>query len=356
MGLLYTKMKIFHFKEKIDSLPKENPVILSPLYVRIKPTNVCNHSCSYCSYRQDNLQLGRDMVTRDFIPKEKMLEIIDDLVEMGVKAVTFSGGGEPFCYPYLLDALKKLIKTKIKFACLTNGSLLQDELAEIFAHYATWLRISIDGWDDESYSRYRNVPKGEFTKVMNNIMRFKKIGGKCYLGIYLVVDKTNAGHVYDAIKRTKEIGANSIKISPCIVSDSAEENNNYHAPLVPQVKEQVAKAIADFSDDHFEIFDAYHLLDDKFKKDYSWCPYLQILLVIGADQNVYSCQDKAYNLEEGLLGSIKNIRFRDFWFSGKDKFFKINPSRHCQHHCTANAKNKLILEYLQADPGHLEFV
>ena len=36
------------------------------------------------------------MVARDFIPKAKMMEIIDDLVDMGVKAVTFSGGGDPF--------------------------------------------------------------------------------------------------------------------------------------------------------------------------------------------------------------------------------------------------------------------
>jgi len=43
------------------------------------------------------------------------------------------------------------------------------------------VRVSIDGWDDESYSSYRNVEKGEFTKVMRNIENFKKINGKCYL-------------------------------------------------------------------------------------------------------------------------------------------------------------------------------
>ena len=108
MGHLYTHMKIFHYKDKLESLPRESDVILAPLHIRIKPTNVCNHNCRYCAYRMDDLQLGKDMNVRDYIPRDKMIEIIDDIIEMGVNAVTFSGGGEPFCYPYLLDAVERL--------------------------------------------------------------------------------------------------------------------------------------------------------------------------------------------------------------------------------------------------------
>ena len=355
-SLLYTKMKVFHFKDKIDSLPRENKIIFPPLHIRIKPTNVCNHNCRYCAYRVDNLQLGKDMAIRDYIPREKMLEIIDDLKEMRVKAVTFSGGGEPFCYPYLLEVVKKLIKSNIKFATLTNGSLLQGEIAEIFAHKATWVRISMDGWDNESYSSYRRVRLGEFERVLGNILSFKKLGGRCYLGVSLIIDKNNATHIYDLILRLHEAKVNSVKISPCIVSNSGDKNNEYHKPLLNIVKEQVSRVVADFTGNGLEIFDSYHLLDGKFKKDYNWCPYLQILPVIGADLNIYPCQDKAYNLKEGLIGSIKNKRFRDFWVSDKNNFFKINPAKNCNHHCVANEKNKFILDYLNADKEHLEFV
>lgn len=356
MGLLYTKLKIFHFKEKVDSLPREVASMLPSLHIRIKPTNICGHNCWYCAYKADNLQLGKDMVKKDFIPKEKMMEIIDDIIEMGVKAVTFSGGGDPFYYPYLLDAVKKLSQSPVKFASLTNGSRLQGEVAEIFAKHGTWLRISIDGWDDESYAKYRGVKVGEFTKVMNNIEAFKKLGGNCYLGISLIVDRENAGHVYEFIGRLKNVGVNSVKVSPCIVSNDGAENNAYHQTIFELVKENTQRAIADLSDEHFEIYDSYHALEAKFKKEYDWCPYLQILPVIGADLNIYPCQDKAYNLEEGLIGSIKDQRFKDFWFSDKNKFFQINPSKVCNHHCVANEKNKMVLEYLNADEEHLGFV
>lgn len=354
-GLLYSKMKIFHFTDKIESLAKDSDII-SPIHIRIKPTNVCNHNCSYCAYRVDSLQLGQDISLRDFIPKRKMLEIVDDIAQMGVKAVTFSGGGEPFCYPYLTEAVKLLINSKIKFSSLTNGSMLNKELAELFSHNASWLRVSIDGWDDKSYSFYRRVPYGEFSKVMRNIENFKKLGGSCYLSISLIIDRNNAFHIYAFSKRLKDIGVDSLKVSPCIISNSAKINNEYHKQIFGRVKNQLCKAIDNLADNNFEIFDAYHELDEKFEKDYTWCPYLQILPIIGADLNVYPCQDKAYNFKDGLIGSIKHRRFKNFWYSGKKKFFKINPSMVCKHHCVANAKNKLIMEYLEANPDHLDFV
>ncbi|MDX9714322.1 MAG: radical SAM protein [Dissulfurispiraceae bacterium] len=356
MGLLYTKMKIFHFHEKIESLPEQSDLIKAPVQIRIKPTNVCSHNCSYCAYRAENLQLGKDMLKSDLIPQSKMIEIIDDCEEIGVKSITFSGGGDPFHYPYLSDAVKRLSKTKIKFASLTHGAKLEGELAEQFAYNATWIRISIDGWDDESYAHYRSVKIGEFSKVLNNIEKFAKLGGKCYLGVVLVVDQFNASHVYEQIKRFSGIGVNSVKISPCIVSNSGSENNAYHSSIFKLVKAQIKKATAEFANRDLEIFDSYHILDEKFTKYYHWCPYLQIVPVIGADLNVYSCHDKAYNMESGMLGSIKDMRLKDFWLHDKGKFFKIDPSIHCNHHCVMNTNNKLIIEYLDADRDHLEFV
>lgn len=356
MELLYSKMKIFHFKDKLDSLPREKNIILPPLHIRIKPTNMCSHNCWYCGYRRENIQLGKDMVKKDYIPREKMMEIVDDILDMGVRAVTFSGGGDPFDYPFLLEGIKKLSQSPIKFASLTNGTKLKGEIAEIFAHYGTWLRISIDGWDDESYSQYRRVSRGEFTKVMKNMEDFKKMNGKCRLGIYIVVDNKNTPHIYVLIKRLKDIGVDSVKIAPCLVSDSGKENNKYHAPIFNLVKAQIQRATEEFAGKEFEIFDSYHEQLETFKKEYKWCPYIQINPVIGADLNVYSCHDKAYNLEQGLLGSIKNQRFKDFWFSDKNNFFRINPTVSCNHHCVVNEKNKLILDYLNVDEGHLEFV
>jgi MoaA/NifB/PqqE/SkfB family radical SAM enzyme len=230
------------------------------------------------------------------------------------------------------------------------------EVAEIFAHHATWLRVSMDGWNDDSYREYRGCGDGEFSKIIDNMRSFKRLGGKCYLGVSYIVDQKNATHIFEFVKQMKDIGVDSVKIAPCVVSNNGEENNTYHRPIFDLAKEQSQRAVAELSETSFEVYDSYHALDDKFAKDYSWCPYLQILPIIGADQNIYSCQDKAYNLSNGLIGTINDKRFKDYWLSDKSKFYKINPSKVCNHHCVANHKNKLVFEYLDADGEHICFV
>ncbi len=140
------------------------------------------------------------------------------------------------------------------------------------------------------------------------------------------------------------------------MSNRGGVNNLYHEGFCGRVKEQIGRAIDEFESDDFEVFDSYHEQLESFAKDYGWCPYMQLLPVIGADQNVYSCQDKAYNLECGLLGSIKDCGFGEFWQAGKGKFFKISPLRDCNHHCVADGKNRLLLNYLNADKEHMAFV
>jgi hypothetical protein len=72
---------------------------------------------------------------------------------------------------------------------------------------------------------------------------------------------------------------------------------------------------------------------------------------------VYTCQDKAYT-NSGLLGSIRERSFAEFW-AGDDlrqALLRLNPSCDCRHHCVAHAKNLMLLDYLQADRDHLDFV
>lgn len=353
---LYTSLKIFHYQEKLDSLPLGSGEVRAPVHIRIKPTNICNHGCSYCAYRDKDLQLGQDMVIKDKIPADKMAEIVEDCIEMGVKAVTFSGGGEPFCYPHLAETAKALADGGISIASLTNGALLKGEAAEIFARQGTWIRVSMDGWDGPSYARFRNVGEDEFGKVMKNIADFQNLDGQCFMGVSYIINRDNAEHVFEMGRRLKDIGVNSVKFSACVVSNEGRENNAYHAPVFEKIKEQTQRAVEELAGDSFEVFDSYHHLAEKFEKTYDWCPYQQILPIIGADQRVYSCQDKAYNLDCGVLGSIKEQRFRDFWFDGQEKFFTIKPSRDCNHHCVSNTKNMMIHEYMGADPDHLPFV
>ena len=166
----YSDLKFFEFPNTLNAIREGK--IFAPVHVRIKPTNVCNHDCWYCAYHVSGLQLGDKMKARDVMPFEKLNGIADDIIEMGVSAVTFSGGGEPLLYRRLPEIIKKLSIGGVKIAVLTNGSNLKGSMSETLSKYGTWVRVSLDGYDDESYSKARGVDYGDFTKLLDNLHNF----------------------------------------------------------------------------------------------------------------------------------------------------------------------------------------
>jgi MoaA/NifB/PqqE/SkfB family radical SAM enzyme len=119
MGTVYSALKVFGYPDRAGGSQGPLP---APVHIRIKPVNACNERCWYCAYRLDDLALGDEMELRDKIPEQKMFEIVDDLVAMGVRAVTFSGGGEPLIYPHIAETTRRLAAGGVQVGSLTNGA------------------------------------------------------------------------------------------------------------------------------------------------------------------------------------------------------------------------------------------
>ena len=353
MSTYYSSLKFLNFSDQINAIDKGE--IVAPVHIRVKPINLCNHNCWYCAYRTDNVTLGNDMNDRDQIPKEKMVELAHEFVDMGVKAVTFSGGGEPLLYKSLPEIIEILAQGGIRIASLTNGSNLKGKVADAFAKHGTWVRISIDAWDDESYVKSRGAKSNDFSKLIKNIKEFTGRDTQCVLGMSLIVGKDNHKHIAEVCVLLKECGVDHVKISGAVVSNNVIGNNAYHSLIKNEVAKQILEA-KKLENSEFKILNHYHDLEERFEKNYSTCPFLQFLTVIGADQYIYTCQDKAYT-ESGKLGSIKDISFKEFWFSTENnvKSFSINPSIHCKHNCANHQKNKAITDFINIDTNHIVF-
>jgi wyosine [tRNA(Phe)-imidazoG37] synthetase (radical SAM superfamily) len=333
-----------------------NRQVAIPVHVRVKPTNVCNHNCWYCAYRTDDLALGGEMVEKDSIPEQRMLALAREFVEIGVKAVTFSGGGEPLLYKPLPDVIEILAAGGVRVAALSNGSNLKGRVADVFAQHGTWIRISLEAWDNESYTKSRGAKPNDFSRLLDNMREFSSRDTKCVLGVSLIVGQDNAQHVAEICALMKGCGANHVKVSGAVVSNDAAGNNAYHLPIKDEVARQITQAMQ-LGDSRFSVINHYHELERRFDKVYTWCPFLQFLTVVGADQYVYTCQDKAYT-DTGRMGSIAERSFKDFWFSVENQRFlyEFNPSVSCAHHCVSHTKNLAMHDYLSLDKEHSYFV
>ena len=350
----YSNLKIFAHAQQLNDIGEGKRI--APIYIRIKPTNYCNHKCYYCSYADNDLGL-RDSVNRqDQIPWEKMQEILVDLADMGVKAVTFSGGGEPLVYPYIIETMQQILDAGIDLSIITNGQLLKDERAEVLAN-AKWVRISFDSANAETYSRVRKLPLEAFDEVCGNISQFSKIKrDNCELGINFVVNHENEAQVYDMAKMVRDLGVNHIKYTARVTKDLFE----YHESFKQSVIEQIHRAKSELENERFKIIDKYEGDFDSalvFHRCYDKCYINKIFTVIAADSKVYFCHDKAY-VKDGVVGDLSKQSFKDLWFSEKTKkkYQEFNPQMECNHHCVYDDRNELLNTFYSLDRNHINFI
>ncbi|MBR5336535.1 MAG: radical SAM protein [Lachnospiraceae bacterium] len=356
MGNPYSNLKIFRHKEYLDAI--ENGEWMPPIYIRIKPTNHCNHHCAYCTYGSgdtDQKTENRDNVDhRSIIPWEDMQNILKDVCDMGVKAVTFSGGGEPLTYPKIKESARILQDSGIELSLISNGELLDEERATAF-YKAKWVRISFDSPNKEEYCRLRNLKPERFDRVVNNIREFAgKKDGDCVLGVNYVVGKANAHRVYEAAELLKNLGVNNVKFAALI-----DNQPNYHRDIKDNVIKQIHNAINDFSDDHFQIFNNYE--NDWKDKNFAGVPYEQcytcrLVTVIGADQKVYLCHTQAYD-SNAVVGDIRDKGFKALWNSKetRDRLKSLCPRIDCKCSCVYEGRNQAILGYFDSNK-HINFI
>ena len=355
MTTYYSALKFMQFADHLQD--DEAGRIKPPVHVRVKPTNRCNHNCWYCAYRVDNLSLGEDMDEKDSIPSERMLALAHEFVESGVKAVTFSGGGEPLLYKALPEVIDILATGGIRVAALTNGSNLKGRMADAFAEHGTWIRVSLDAWDNPSYVKSRGAQTDGFSRLLDNIQAFTARDTRCVLGVSLIVGKDNHQHILEICSILKTVGVNHVKVSGAVVSNDVLGNNEYHSTIKTEVENQISIAQRALVDSSFNILNHYHDMPSRFEKKYSSCPSMRLLTIVGADQGIYTCQDKAYT-DTGYLGSIANLSFKDFWNTDttQSALRSFNPTTQCDHHCIGHNKNVIMHEYLSLDQDHSYFV
>ncbi|MBM7866688.1 radical SAM protein [Heliobacterium gestii] len=350
----YSTIKIFAHTDKLEAIRRGERV--APVYIRIKPTNACNHKCDYCHYASGKYLDLEGAEPQNHIPYDKMMEIVNDLGDMGVRAVTFSGGGEPLVYPYILPAMKGLLERNVEISVITNGSRLNGEIADVLTQ-AKWVRISCDAADGKLYAANRQIPETAFAEVCANIERFAKIKpADCELGINFVITRENADQVYGAGKLFRDLGVNHIKYAARITTDV----HGYHASTKAHVIEQLHRVTAELARPGFSIINKYEedfSLSASFQRGYRFCAIKEIVTVIAADCKVYYCHDKAY-LKNGIVGDLKEKSFKEVWFSPEtiQKVQCFDAEKECAHHCVYDDRNILINSFLSLNRNHVNFI
>lgn len=361
----YSQDKALWHLDRIAQLREGKQTV--PIHWQCSPSGWCQQGCAWCSYRWDgnvSNQLFHVIDDRTgqknhnpkrFIPREKMLEVIDDWAEMGVKAAEITGGGEPLAHPDIHEILSFILSNGIQLSLVSNGVLLKPEIIATLMQ-ATWVRISVDCSKPGTYATMRRVPEGQFHRAVENISALCKlrdeVGSQVVIGVGFVVSKENWHEVVDSAALAKSLGVENFRISAVFQPN----NEAYFSDFFEEARELCRQA-AELSDSRFRVSNMFGNRIDDLRQghpDYKNCGVMQFTSYLGDDMNLYRCCNTAFN-ERGLIGSIKNQRLKELWFSqAKQDDFNRFDARGCER-CQFHAKNKVINSVLQ-EPVHANFV
>ncbi|MFH1386592.1 MAG: SynChlorMet cassette radical SAM/SPASM protein ScmE [bacterium] len=152
-------------KNKQMDLKRKAP--RTPRSVEISITNECNLRCKHCSHFGSADEVKNDLPTKDW------LKFFAELGRLAVTEVTLCGG-EPFLRKDLKELISGIVKNRLRFSILSNGTLITDETAAYIASTKRCnnVQVSIDGSSPETHDILRGG--GNFNKAVEGIRQLKK--------------------------------------------------------------------------------------------------------------------------------------------------------------------------------------
>lgn len=137
-------------------------VMKSPKSVDLNITTRCNLRCSYCSHFSSKSDTDNDLATKEW------LTFFKELNDNAVLDVCLSGG-EPFIREDLKELIDGIIKNRMRFSMLSNGTLINDDILEYIksTNRCDSIQVSIDGAGPDTHDISRG--KGAFEKAMHGL-------------------------------------------------------------------------------------------------------------------------------------------------------------------------------------------
>ena len=287
-----------------------------PITADVFITNYCNNKCPYCTYRRWELEPGaRYMHFEDFV------KYTQRLLWFGVKGIILTGGGEPTLNPDFNKITEYLEKNEIDYGINTN-------FCEYRYFRPNYLKVSLDGYDRESYIKKRGVDR--YDDVIANIKKYAetKDKSKTNLGVQMVV--TDINDIEPFYNSVKDIDLDYIVYRPVESTNRCYYSDTDLKTFVPIF----IKYLNSFKrkDERIVVNSKWGQLDQRFKT----CIANWAQIALDECGNVIYCCHKPYE----IVGHIMDDDIME-----KREAFRTNMCT-CDIPCRLTASNMLV-EYAE---------
>ncbi len=196
----------------------------APVTVEWDLSNRCYLGCQDCHFRHTHvkgpwaskprlLPMAYE-TTGDLADRDLVLDGLTQLATAGVDAVVWSGGGEPTLHPSIAEIVRHACTQGLQQGLYTAGGLITRELADAF-RALSWVVVSLDAADGETYAREKSVSPDLFAKATDGIRTLVRYGPPV-VGVSFLLHRENYTRAWDMLALARSLGATYATFRPAI--------------------------------------------------------------------------------------------------------------------------------------------
>ena len=303
---------------------------IRPVMAILHPTNACDHRCLGCEYASI---LGKAQI-------KDICDVIDQVADLGVVSVLFTGGGEPLLHPQFSDAIKRAKHKNLYVGIFSNGSKLNGPLSSIIAEFADFIRISVDAATQSTYNTIRGVTEKRFNELQEGIKKLLSLRkGKLEIGLKFLIRKTNIDEIIPFAKFAKSLGVDSIQFKPIRQSDL-------------DLNDDEKKGAISMIDDLKNRFPGFIRGGIRPIKPIVPCWITPLRVLVDAEKKVFLCNYFNHRRESHCIGCLDDKRLKDIWFGERHRkaLKNINPRECSLFDCRFHSLNAELKELVKHRP------
>jgi len=303
-----------------------------PEHVYFSLTGRCNLKCKMCSIPNPHNR------QEDELTAGEVKRLIDQIVDMKVDHLTFSGG-EPLLRNDIFELIAYAVDKKISMVdIISNGLLINEEVAKkLVKSGVTHITVSIDGLE-EANDFIRG--KGSFRKAAEAIDLINKYRKNNFpsLGINFTIMDCNIGHILPIIDLAKEKQCNIVVFQPMLSdnTDMQKRNRNElwvskkNIPILKETMEEVINLKKTMQGLTIHVNERIlRMVADYFSGQplgsNLQCYECIVRITVSHNGDLWTCKGIYGNFKTGLL-------LRSRWLSFKAKNIR-QDIKQCQNHC-----------------------
>lgn len=342
-----------------DPEASNNYRLQHPLYIEVSPVGACNHRCTFCAVDY----IGYKSI---FMPVEEYKRSLESMKGKGCRSIMFAGEGEPLLHPEINKFVRVTHENGIDVSFTTNAVKLGASFVENSLKYTSWIKVSFNGGDQETYAKIHRTKERDFDIVSENIRTAVSYRNKhklsCAIGLQCLLLPDNADSIESLCKHAKKLGVDYVVIKPYSQHEFSETRIYKDVDYAEYI--DLGERLKAYNDDSFEVVFRINTIKNWLKQNEGrYCKCLATPSTWAywmADGSVYTCS--AYLLDERFkIGNITEKDFDGIWTSDKrieNSNFVLNELNisECRVNCRMNEVNLYLDSIHNSTVPHMNFI